>query len=610
MKKAGLLFLLLSIFQIIYAQCPQCSIDETYSVSPAKPSISADTLPDAFANQPYNEQIQIYLPAQFLHSSGMTVTLNKIQVLSVTGVPFGMQFQSSSATNIFFPAQSPPTTEHACATFCGTPLVPGNYAITVYVKAWAGTVVGEQTSEDFFTLFLKVLPAPASNNGFTISNSQGCAPLTTSYTVNRPSGGDSRFSYQWSFGNGNNSSVETPGSQTYPNAGTFPVTLTTTIDTLNSFYINALQILTCPISNCNDNVLGVIGRPDYYFILKRGSTTVYQSSAIDNAEAPVSYSFSDIALENDVYTIQVMDEDGGLNGSNDACGSVSFNGHQTGWLQLQSSNGVIVRFQIMHPTLTFTDYDTITVYPSPNTPILTSNPGDSVCFGNAIEITASDIGNYLWYKNDTIVPNAETNSLSVIYSGLYKANITNEFGCSKWSAAKNIFMKPIPTQPTFWVTDNLLQTNASMITNQLQWYVLDQNNEGIPIPSATSQTYTIQESGKYFLTAKNYFQCVVSSDSVDVEHTNVSIDESVFNESLKIYPNPTSNILNINFDNSVGIDRLMIYNFIGQLMFEQVIDSFQSAIQYLLDVSTYAKGNYLLILSNQKNQYKHKFIVR
>lgn len=609
MKKLGLFFYLLAIFQIIHAQCPQCSIDAGYVVTPAKPAISTDTLPDAYANMEYNEQIQIYLPAEFEHSSGMTVTLNKIQVLSVTGVPFGMQFQSSSANNIFFPAQSPPSTEHACATFCGTPLVPGNYTITVYVKAWAGTIVGEQTSEDFFTLYLKVLPAPASNFGFTISNSQGCAPLSTSYVVNRPSGGDSRFSYQWSFGNGNNSSDETPGSQTYPNAGVFPVSLTTTIDTLDSYYINALQILTCPISNCNDNVIGVMGRPDYYFVLKKGSTTVYQSSTIDNAEAPVSYSFGDIALENDVYTIQVMDEDGGLNGSNDACGSVSFNGHQTGWLQLQSSNGVIVRFQIMHPTLTFTDYDTITVYPSPSTPVITSNPGDSTCFGNIIELTSSETGDYLWFKNDTLIPNADSSTISVMYSGLYKSNVTNEFGCSKWSAAKNIFMKPIPTQPTFWVTGNVLQTNISAVTNQLQWFVLDQNNEGIPIPGATTQTYTIQESGQYFLTARNYFQCVVSSDTVFVEHNNVSIEESEFAESLKIYPNPASSILNISFENTMGIEQLKIYNFIGQMVFEQMLDTFQTSVQLALDVTSYAKGNYLLILSNKTNQFKQKFIV-
>lgn len=610
MKKIGILFSLLALFQIANAQCQQCTTDDTYNVVPAKPAISTDTLPDAFVNMEYNEQIQIYLPAEFEHSSGLTVTLNKIEVLSVTGIPFGMQFQSSSANNIFFPAQSPPSTEHACATFCGTPLVPGNYTITVYVKAWAGTAVGEQISDDFFSLSLKVLPAPAANNGFTISNSQGCAPLTTNYSVNRPSGGDTRFSYQWNFGNGNNSSIENPNSQTYPNAGVYPVNLTTTIDTLSEYYINALQIMSCPISNCNDNVLGVLGRPDYFFILKKAGTTIYESGVVDNAEAPVSYQFNNVYLENDTYTIDVWDEDGSLNGDDDVCGSISFNGHQTGWLQLQSSNGVIVRFQINHPTLTYNDVDTIIVYPSPSTPILTSNPGDSICFGGVIELSTLEQGEYLWFKNDTLMPNQSDSVLNVIYSSSYKVNVSNEFGCSKWSAPKNIFMRPIPTPPTFWATGNVLQTNASAVTNQLQWYVLDQNGEGIPIQGANSQIYTVLETGRYFLTATNYFQCVTSSDTVNVEYSNVSIEESQFSESLKIYPNPASTVLNISFENTINIDRVLVFNYVGQMVYEQMLDAFQTSVQLALDVTNYSKGNYLLILSNQNNQFKHKFIVR
>ncbi|NVO04338.1 MAG: hypothetical protein HXX09_16715, partial [Bacteroidetes bacterium] len=461
-------FLILNLNQI-FAQCPGCVNNPSCTITPAAPTICPlDTLPPGVANQPYDEDISIYLPANFDDvGSGYNVDLTQIDILSISGMPFGMNWQTSaSPSNIFYPTSNPPASEHGCAKMCGTPLTPGNYTITINVLAHVNvTSLGglSQTSNSSFSLQLTILPASSSNSSFSINNPIGCAPLTTTFASTNPSNGNTHYSYLWNFGNGNLSNLENPPAQTYNTAGIYPVSLQTTIDTLG-YYLSSITLNTS--TGCDD---WPFSNPDYYFNLLQGGTTLYTAPYIDNTNAPVTFSFSPILLQNQTYTIDVYDWDSGLAGGDDYCGNITFNGNTAGTFNSQSGN-VNVTYTITHPLIQLNAIDTITVYASPNISAYTYSPNDTVCSIDSIqlEINSPNGATYQWYQDTTALLFATNTTYFAHQTGNYWVEITNANGCRTNSAIQHLTFFPVPPKPTFWRFGDTLQT--SLTGYNLQWY--------------------------------------------------------------------------------------------------------------------------------------------
>lgn len=99
---------------------------------------------------------------------------------------------------------------------------PGTYTITLVVTAQNG-----QADAEVKVGYVTVNPLPIADFA---SSGNGCTvPFDVSFTNNSSSGGN--FTYAWDFGNGQNSTLETPGIITYASAGTFTVTLVVTNST-------------------------------------------------------------------------------------------------------------------------------------------------------------------------------------------------------------------------------------------------------------------------------------------------------------------------------------------------------------------------------------------
>jgi hypothetical protein len=163
------------------AQCPGCIIDQTCSISPPAPTLCPAILPDGLQNTPYDENVTFYMPAQFV-ASGFNVTLNQITVTSITGMPQGLNWETSaSPSNVFFPSSNPPTTERGCVKICGTPTVFGQFNIIVSVVAEVSTPIGNVTQNESFSLPILINSPPGANASFAYNPSFGCAPLAVDF---------------------------------------------------------------------------------------------------------------------------------------------------------------------------------------------------------------------------------------------------------------------------------------------------------------------------------------------------------------------------------------------------------------------------------------------
>jgi len=567
-------FILLCSVAKLQAQCPGCITDMNFIISPAAPGLTPDTLPDGTTGQYYDTDVNFYLPSEFTHSSGTDVTLNKLEVLNVSGLPFGLSFQSSSTNNTFFPSQNPPATEHGCAKICGTPVFPGQYNMVVFVRAYVNTIIGNQTSDDSFTIPIKILPGGSGSASFTVINSTGCGSVTASFQSNLPSNGMSGYTYSWVFGNGLTSTSEAPPDMTYSNPGQYAVSCSTTIDTLTFNYLNSVSVLG---TNCTD----FLGTPDLYIKVKNASGTVlHETSCVLDTDPPVNFTLPGIQLyHNQNYTIEVWDEDGGLAGEDDHCKTFTIPGNSSSNTLWSGSDGI--SFITSRPVLTFNDTVMVIVYPQPQKPLITSTPATDACVNDSILLNASSASNYQWYNDTLLLLGANQQELYVLTSGKYFVKISDTNGCEAQSDTTLITFHNNPPKPTFWKTGDTLQTLLAGFS--LQWYF-----NGDPINGATNQTCFIAATGYYSLSATSAFGCTTFSDAVYYQHSASGFDGTYTNnlQHFMLYPNPNKGMFTVKFYAESTLDlKIYLFNMLGQELYSETLTGFSGLYEKLIDMN-------------------------
>ena len=224
-KRYALLMLLLISSMAVHAQC---SIDSTQT----DPGIYPDTIQPAIVNQFYNQDITFVMITDTLG-----LTINNFHLASVTGLPAGMTWQCNNFSNNC--NYDPSVSIYGCVNLSGTPLVAGTYSVTVTVIATL-QIVGDQTIP--YTIPFIVVPDTVSNPGFSMTNSNGCAPLTVSFSNNDPG----QSAYLWDFGNGIQSNLENPPSQIYNVPGNYVVTQTVTASGNPQYFLTDLTVASIP----------------------------------------------------------------------------------------------------------------------------------------------------------------------------------------------------------------------------------------------------------------------------------------------------------------------------------------------------------------------------
>lgn len=199
-------------------------------------------------------------------------------------------------------------------------------------------------------------------------------------------------------------------------------------------------------------------------------------------------------------------------------------------------------------------------------PIVAVIGNTTFCDGGSVVLTASTTADsYLWTPGG-----ATTQSISVTESGNYNVSVTNASNCSGAGSSSNV---------TVTVNDNPV-ANASI--NVINGLVVSFNNtttgattytwdfgDGLGASLAATPTYTYGVAGDYTvtLTAKNANGCE-DVTTVDVSVT-VGIEEKEAFNSISLYPNPTANIANLNFNLKNESDiQVLVFDIAGKIIFD------------------------------------------
>lgn len=536
---------------IFYGQtgCPGCLVNVPAGF-PAD-TIFLPDLPDGVKGTPYDMDVSFRLPKTTTPVNAIDsttppgLTISKFEILSVEGLPAGLYWQLNQS--VFDPAVQ----TDGCMKICGTPLESDSFELTVTLKATVFIISQIST----FPMSIYIGPKVSVTDGFTMTNPAGCGSTTVSFTNNVPSNGDEGFSYTWDFGDGSaNSAEEDPIPHTYNQPGVYEVTYQAIVDTAG-FLLESIEVLDI---DCTEPPL--YGNPDLFLEIRspEGDIVFNSSPAINNTPLPYTFPVN-LVLGAGNYTLQVWDDDAGIKGQDDNCGSLSFNILSNGTLV---AGGLTVVMNILHPVDTIISRDTVTVYPQPADPIINAPNGLSVCQGSGGLVLSSSygFGNH-WILDGDLIPGATDFIYQPTQSGAYQVQYVSPYGCIATSEVAQVLFHPLPAQPVWFNYNNSLRlTDTTSLPAQyaLQWY-----HASTPIPGETGFWYCSMASGTYSLQVTDLTTGCTNSFGAPVTNNPnfdclVGTDIPEF-QALEWMPNPTTGSVRLQLSEplpQVGLIRI------------------------------------------------------
>ena len=495
------------------AQCPGCVIDQTCAVgiNPVAPSQCPVVLPNATQGVPYDQDITFYMPRNFnVNTPAYTgaVQLNSITVVSYTGMPQGLNF-TCSVPSCSFTVTNNPASERACAKVCGTPTVPGNYVILINVIAnvTALSVGVTQNQPSTITIPLTVDQQPGGNCCFNFNPPTACGDLDVTYQALIDLAPNQPTSYQWTFDNGNTSTLKNPPVQHYSQVGQHFPRLVTTV---SNYVLTAIDVTVSGTNWCGDieepNILTCQGSPDPYYLFTNGSIS-FQSAYVNN-NAHATFNNLHHVLENPIMSVQFLDDDGTSQDDNlgtfaaniTAAGTFSFSTSVSGTIQTSGTYTISLETDTVYDTT-----DTVEVYANPAIPTITSSPNDSVCIGDSILLsTPSGPYSYQWFNIHTLISDSIATYVSL--AGYYRVTVVDTLHiCSATSDSVFMAFVQYPQAPVITVNTTLNQLEIANNSGNfdVQWY-----NNGVLIPNATGNALAGQTTaGPYTATFTNSVGC-------------------------------------------------------------------------------------------------------
>jgi hypothetical protein len=238
--------------------------------------------------------------------------------------------------------------------------------------------------------------------------------------------------------------------------------------------------------------------------------------------------------------------------------------------------------------------------------VLFQTTDNHICPGTCTDFInmSSNASSFQWiFQGGNPSVSSDANPASICYNtpGSYDVTLIASNGTitDTLMLANFITVYPSPSP------QGILQSGDTLFANQgaiaYQWY-----RDGILIPGATDYLYVADASGNFNVVATDVNGCEVEAVIFDVIAS--SGQWAVSNLQLAISPNPVSDQLNILNPEGKIVQKISIYNDIGKNVFTQASPENNPDKLINIDCSRFAKGIYLLEITEGNNFYRNKFI--
>ena len=212
------------------------------------------------------------------------------------------------------------------------------------------------------------------------------------------------------------------------------------------------------------------------------------------------------------------------------------------------------------------------------------------CAGASAFLDAAVSGTYSWSDGSA------GQTLNVTSPGTYTVTVTDPFNCvTSDQAVVEEIQLPLASFGDSISYYTVIVTNMSANGTSYLWDFGDGNTSTDENPAAHvygwgSGTYTVS------LTVTN--QCGSDTYTSDVyidQDTNTSVNDVNLAENVKVYPNPTEGLVNLNIVSVVSSEvSYQVVDMTGSLLYSNKAVSMGGNFNDVLDLSSYAKGVYFV----------------
>jgi hypothetical protein len=536
-------------------------------------------MPEATVSQSYNENITFVLPTD---TSGFDF-LN-FEIISIS-LPVGLNWVCNNDANGC--NYNPQDNIYGCVNVSGTPLLAGDYNITVSVLATL-EIVGDVPTT--FEVFMRVNPAQTNttNDGFSMSGFSGCTPVTVEFTNNNPG----LLQYAWNFGNGNQSAAENPAPQVYTTPGDYVVNYQAwdNLTTVNVYTLTGVTVND--MSGYGEGFPSFESADTYYKIFEDG-VLFGQSSIIGDTDPPVSWTTSNLLDPTKTYTIEIWDSDAGELGfgADDYMGIHTMNiGGCNGCAAGSANIDYSITLQTILPVPSVVSVDTIRVYAYPGVP--------NIYFDSINHTLHTDsINNDLqWYFEGSPIAGATNASLVIDNSGDYSLVAISGGGCVAFS---DTLLAVYCNQVAPVITQSGTELSVNNINGDLvQWYL-----NGNAIPNAVSNTLPITNGGNYTVILTSELGCAYES----VVYNSTLGVNMIEKKPFAIFPNPSEGIVYMKVNVLDNAFNVCVRDMSGRIV--KTINSKDELVGGI-NLIEYGKGVYLLEVNFSNHQYVERIVIK
>ncbi len=282
---------------------------------------------------------------------------------------------------------------------------------------------------------------------------------------------------------------------------------------------------------------------------------------------------------------------GGCNGGGGGGSSYSSSSLTVFTGSVQSGNGVIV---IIYPGTCTSLSRTAVAVTVNSTPTISVTSG-AICAGKSYTMVASGAGTYSYTGGSAVVsPTANTS---------YSVTGTSSLGCVGSNTAVSsvtVNANPIVAASTsnslICLGQSVVLTASTSVTSYT-WNT-GATTMSVSVSPTVTSTYTVSVS--------NAAACVASS-TVMVTVSPCTVINEILANSISVYPNPNSGILNINLTSELAHNSaLEIYDVLGKLVVKQVLSNELNTI----NISNLNNGIYTYKVLNNSNIVKFGKLIK
>lgn len=621
--------------QAAHAQCSTCT--PAFQTCPPNGGL-CNRLDTAYANHPYDKQINFFMPQLLTDPTILalcqcnSVSLRHITVAGASGLPGGINYVISN--NSYFDVENGDSV--GCAHFCGTPLVPGLYSVTVHLFADVtahGTPIGDvqqnNVAQQYIDTLLVLPDTVVGVSTFTYGNNgySACDSITIDLHANKTAPAPNMTRWYWDIA-GTPYEGKDPGTYHFTNTGTEPDTFDVILNTVWYQYkitnINIFSINGGWYSSGDWNETTSLQDPEPYMILGALGATNDCNNAASSTTTPSWSSLNiPVPMGTSNLTMDLWEDDlCGISSTTIALFGLADDHLETMTctvgLGLQvlagnnnNANGSI-RFDTI-PGIVLTDTLHVIVNPTPLMPTIVAS-ADTFCSTDSVRLSLDhlyDNCTYEWYR-DTVYLNAYTDS--AFYTnipGNYRVKVTNQgTGCqitSDWKTITRI------TSPAASINIIFNGTQCFVTPFPVSGYSVDWFYNGNFVPGQHGKFLNYLGNGLYeaqvYSTAFPSCRTIANPDSVSVSGVEEVTDNGIY--QMSVFPNPNNGNFTLAFSaNEMNDVFIRVENTLGEIVYESKTYSFNGEFREELRLENATSGVYFVTVENALGRKNLKLIVQ